>query len=533
MSGDRVPRRPAQGAWAPTFGFPGRSAETSAGTLAQEFLDAIADRAVWATPIRNESGEIVDFELRAASPTAMNTAGLIGLAQPGRLMRQDNPEIGDTEVWECMLRVMESGKAEEIARYEHSESEDGVVRHANYAIRVARIGDGLLISWTRLDEEERLAMRLRHTERLGNLGWVHWGLYSGEIIWSPQLYAIHGRDPDDGPLDLQEYRAIVHPDDLVIFDQAIAMLTETDGPCEFEVRIRVPDGLRLIRACIEARRDIRGRPIEVHGVLQDITHWQRTADQLADVRQRLEEESQLTAELQHIIMPVQNEPFPEADLEVAVRYLPAQMEPLGGDWYQAIHVSDEEVLLAVGDVAGHGLPAASAMAKLRHAITGLAFAQHDPGEILVVLNRLLQRMRPDVIATAVVAHYRSTDRTFTWAHAGHPPILLVRGDTVRPLFHTGMMLGVSQQVTHCCDRVRLEPDDLVVMFTDGLIERPGRDLAEGLDVLCTAIADAVRARPADRLAAVMGVLEPSNPRDDTCMLVARVMPARAPIPATA
>src|SRR5690606_32190957 len=131
-----------------------------------------------------------------------------------------------------------------------------------------------------------------------------------------------------------------------------AMLTETDGPCEFEVRIRVPDGLRLIRACIEARRDIRGRPIEVHGVLQDITHWQRTADQLADVRQRLEEESQLTAELQHIIMPVQNEPFPEADLEVAVRYLPAQMEPLGGDWYQAIHVSDEEVLLAVGDVAG-------------------------------------------------------------------------------------------------------------------------------------------------------------------------------------
>jgi len=179
-------------------------------------------------------------------------------------------------------------------------------------------------------------------------------------------------------------------------------------------------------------------------------------------------------------------------------------------------VSDEEVLLAVGDVAGHGLPAASAMAKLRHAITGLAFAQHDPGEILVVLNRLLQRMRPDVIATAVVAHYRSTDRTFTWAHAGHPPILLVRGDTVRPLFHTGMMLGVSQQVTYCCDRVRLEPDDLVVMFTDGLIERPGRDLAEGLDVLCTAIADAVRARPADRLAAVMGVLEPSNPRDDTC-----------------
>ncbi|MFC0865016.1 PP2C family protein-serine/threonine phosphatase [Sphaerimonospora cavernae] len=374
------------------------------------------------------------------------------------------------------------------------------------------------------DLAKRLETRLAHTERLGNLGWARWGIGDGDADWSDQLYVIHRMDPAGGPLDLEGYRAIVHRDDLPVFDDAMTVLEEEDGPHEFEFRIRVGDASRLIVARAETVRDAAGGLVEVHAVLQDITDWRRTADQLAVVSQRLEEESQLTARLQDIILPVQDEPFTVPGLRVATRYDPAETAPLGGDWFQAIRMDDDEALLAVGDVAGHGLAAASAMAKLRHAITGLAFAHHEPDQILVALNRLLRRMRPDVLATAVVAHYRSTDRVLTWCHAGHPPMLLVRGDEVERLHHPGVLLGVFEDVEYTCASIRLEPDDLLLMFTDGLIERPGRDLFEGLDALSATITQIVRAAPRDRLSTIMGGLVPSNTSDDTCILVARVTP---------
>ncbi|MFF0248164.1 PP2C family protein-serine/threonine phosphatase [Streptosporangium sandarakinum] len=282
---------------------------------------------------------------------------------------------------------------------------------------------------------------------------------------------------------------------------------------------------------------------------------------------RRAEENWLTASLHELIMPASDEPRVLPGMRVAARYQPAVAEAyLGGDWYQAIPLDDGEVLLAVGDVAGHGLPAASAMAKLRHAITGLAFAGHDPAEILGVLNRMLCRLRPDVLATALVARYRPADRTLRWTHAGHPPMLLARSNRVERLLHPGVLLGVSEDATYTCGSVRLHPDDLLVMFTDGLIEKRGGDLYEGLDMLSRAVAGAIGPAPVassplppalpsavaallppvvpalgvaptappftppvprDRLTAVMDAMAPSNEADDTCVLIAQVTGAPA------
>ncbi|GII87993.1 hypothetical protein Ssi03_59830 [Sphaerisporangium siamense] len=493
--------------------------------LVQAVLDGVPAQAAWSVPVRDKDGEIVDFELLAAGPHAKDIHGRVGKQLIGVRVTGSYPSVKDTELWRSYLRVMSTGEPEEVARYQHVETIEGLPHRSTFTVRATRVLGGLLAAWICDDEKDRLVTRLGHTERLANLGWGHWNLATGEVEWSTQLYAILGRDPADGPLDPSGYRAITHPDDLPVIDDALDALGRADAPFEFEVRVHAGGELRLVRAVVEVSRDGAGRPAEVHGLIQDITDWRSTTDQLAAARRLLAEESRLTAELQHIIMPVQDDFLTLPGLRVGVRYDAAAAAPLGGDWYQAIPLDGDEVLLAVGDVAGSGLPAASAMAKLRHAITGLAFAHQRPDEILVALNRLLRRLRPDVLATAVVARFRPQDHTLTFTHAGHPPMLLVRGRTVRRLLHPGVLLGVFDDVEYTPATVRLEPGDLLVMFTDGLIELPGRDLFEGLDELAATIGEVIAARPPDRLAAVMDALVPSNTGDDTCILVAQLTPA--------
>ncbi|WP_326825930.1 PP2C family protein-serine/threonine phosphatase [Streptosporangium sp. NBC_01756] len=496
----------------------------SAATRAM--LDVMPGSASWSVPVRDASGAIVDFRIQAVSPEAEDIHGRRGEELIGLRVRLSYPSVMDTQLWQTHLRVMETGLAERFGHYEHIEVADGVPHRSTYVMRVARFDGGLLVSWERADIGQRLEASLARTEHLGNLGWGSWNLLTGEITWSPQVYRIHGREPADGPLTAEEYTALVHGDDHPVLQRAVEAWAHSTDPHELEVRIEVEGALRHIRISAEAVHDASGRPLEIHGVAQDVTAWRLAADELAGVSRRLDEENRLTAHLQKIIMPAQAEPSTLPGLRVAGRYQPAETAGyLGGDWYQAIALDDGDVLLAVGDVAGTGLAAASAMVKLRHTITGLAFARHDPAEILTVLNRLLCRLRPDVLATALVARYHPADRTLRWTHAGHPPMLLARGSHVERLLHPGVLLGVFEDASYTCGTVRLRPDDLLVMFTDGLIEKRGRDLYEGLDLMSDAVADALRpispASP-DRLSAVMEAMVPINAADDTCVLIAQV-----------
>jgi len=210
---------------------------------------------------------------------------------------------------------------------------------------------------------------------------------------------------------------------------------------------------------------------------------------------------------------------------LAVRYLPAGQEDLvGGDWYHAAALRDGSVLLAIGDVAGHGTQAATTMAQLRYSLRALAVTTTDPAELLGFLNQItcdLDEERPETAATAIVARYEPAPRRLTWAQAGHPPPLLVRGADARPLTTpAGILLGAGRGGYQEAS-LFLEPGDLLLLYSDGLIERRDRSLEEGLATLTAAAAGI--SDPGRVIAAVLSALGSTDPEDDTCVVALRVL----------
>ena len=212
-----------------------------------------------------------------------------------------------------------------------------------------------------------------------------------------------------------------------------------------------------------------------------------------------------------------------------MRYLPAeQASRVGGDWYHAATAGDGTVILAVGDVAGHGLHAATTMATLRHALAALAVTTtSDPAVLLAHLNHLLCRTGPGPItatATAVVARYEPAGRTLTWAQAGHPaPLLASRHGTAELARPAGPLLGALRRATYDTDTRTLEPGEVLVLYTDGLVEHRSHTLQEGLDPVL-ALLDRVTAtdgrQPEQEF---LSRLRRANPDDDTCVLAARLL----------
>jgi serine phosphatase RsbU (regulator of sigma subunit) len=276
------------------------------------------------------------------------------------------------------------------------------------------------------------------------------------------------------------------------------------------------DGLRA------AARRIAGREDHVTSTERRLAEVER---QLAEQRRTLAAEHALAARLQQIILPIPEGPIELPGLKVALRYLPAVQESfVGGDWYHAAELRDGSVLLAVGDVAGHGTQAATAMAQLRHALRALAVTTTDPGVLLGLLNRLtcdLDLEKPELCGTAVIARYRPESRRLTWAQAGHPPPLLSRAGRTAPLDRPpGTMLGVTDDAAYACATVHLAPGDVLLLYTDGLIEHRRRSLDDGLDAIVTAVDQAVAVAPRQPLGSLLDRLRRANPDDDTCILAA-------------
>jgi len=230
----------------------------------------------------------------------------------------------------------------------------------------------------------------------------------------------------------------------------------------------------------------------------------------------------VTLELQRAILPLHDEPFDLPGLRAVARYLPAsRASSVGGDWYITAGLPDGRVLLAIGDVAGHGLAAAAGMARLRGAMAGLSITGAPPEQLVGWLNDLTLHIGPEHTASVLAGYFDPASYMFTWAQAGHPPPVLVRGLSARPLPQPdGVLLGASQ-CRYAAATVRLQPGDLLLMYSDGLLERRDRPLDAGLDLLLTA----VRAigDPAEAVAAVLTALGATAPEDDTCVVALQVL----------
>ena len=231
------------------------------------------------------------------------------------------------------------------------------------------------------------------------------------------------------------------------------------------------------------------------------------------------------AVLQAAVMP--HEPADVAELDWAVSYEPADAEHgLGGDWYDVMGLPKNKTYLAIGDVVGHGLPAVEDMAQLRSAGRALALQGLPPAQLLAELNTFTAHTSHGRFATMAVAVFDPLAGAMSYGLAGHPPALLRRsrdGEVVPLVEADGPVLGPIRDASYTEGRVRLEPGDILVMYTDGLVERRGRDIETGISQAQRLLAgwrsDAALAAGCRQLTETLA-LPPRQ--DDVCVIVVRV-----------
>jgi serine phosphatase RsbU (regulator of sigma subunit) len=298
------------------------------------------------------------------------------------------------------------------------------------------------------------------------------------------------------------------------------------------VRFQFGGSTKYLRILSHVARDAEGEPVKIYALLQDITAREdsRTAiEQLSHQLRRREmtavAEHRLAAQLQNMIQPVPREPFPLAGLEAMVSYLPAESAvQVGGDWYHAQTLPDGQVVLAIGDVAGHGLGAASGMAHIRYGLVAwLTIGIVDPGVLLGHMNRLCEQLR--ITSTSVIAIYDPQAGTLRWARAGHMPPLLARTGDVRPLDPpAGLLLGADPAAVYPVVAVGLAAHDVVLFYTDGLVERRAGRGTDRLDRVRQTLSTVTENPAGDQLQQLRGLLFNASPDDDTCTLAVRVLP---------
>jgi len=242
----------------------------------------------------------------------------------------------------------------------------------------------------------------------------------------------------------------------------------------------------------------------------------------AKLAAELAHERHIAVELQHAILPLHDEPFDLPGLRTVVRYLPASRAGrVGGDWYITAELPGGNVLVAIGDVAGHGLAAAAGMARLRGALAGLAITGSPPERLVGWLNDLVHHVAPEHTASVIAGYFEPASRVLTWAQAGHPPPVLVRGAWSRPLEQpAGILLGAGR-APYAAAELALAADDLLLLYTDGLIERRNYSIDEGLAALAEAVRGA--ADPEQLVAAALAAVGSPEPEDDTCLIALQVL----------
>lgn len=242
-----------------------------------------------------------------------------------------------------------------------------------------------------------------------------------------------------------------------------------------------------------------------------------------DRAQRYEGERVVAETLQRSVLP---ESVPSMEgVRVAARYLPGSTAiDVGGDWFDTLTLRDGRLGFVVGDVVGKGVEAAATMAQLRNGMRALTLDRRSPGETVTKLNLLLASYTDVPFATLAYVTLDPRTRAATVTLAGHPSPLVVSPDGGVGFLDgaRGLPLGADPGASYSEVSTTIEAGATLVLYTDGLVERPDRPIDEGLDLLAEACARAPREPDLFIDAVVEELVGSGSRRDDVALLAIRL-----------
>ncbi|MFJ4811829.1 SpoIIE family protein phosphatase [Streptomyces longwoodensis] len=322
----------------------------------------------------------------------------------------------------------------------------------------------------------------------------------------PQVHPVHGRAATSGPDDARDGRPAAGPD----------LRCAPPG-------LRDPARRRVVIGRAKADRQpvvvvTPGDAITTPEDEQLLTQLTQAGALALEALRSYSEEHALALTLQRSFLPERLPRTARADL--AVRYLPAsERTEIGGDFYEAL-MTPAGLVVAVGDVAGHSLDAAMVMGQVRHALRAYAAEGHPPQTILAQLDHLLTSVEPGATVTLCVILIEADSSTLHIANAGHlPPLIRTPDGTARYSREHGPLLGLglSHPPAH---RITVEPGSLLILVTDGLVERRHEDLEHSLRTLA-ALVEETGADPEEVCGALLDRLLPDG-SDDVALMAVRV-----------
>lgn len=492
-------------------------------------LPAIPVSAALLVPVRDDSGRTVDFTVRAGN----HVRSAQWLEAPdhhvGRRLREVQPGAAAGGLIDALAGVLGSGRAMKARAVDYTEQRSDGLHRTQLLYDAASCGDGVLATWR--PARNRTELLSLDAQYIASMGWGTWDLLSGTTTWSEGLASIFRTDAAR-PLSLAELCDAVLLEDVPGFGKLLSALLDGEEPPGAEVRFSVMGEIRTLHLVGHPVVATDGLVWSVHLIARDLTAQVRSRQQLAASRrqsERLREEAaaerRVATALREALLPTHSVELAQIGLSVAAAYVPAESEAaVGGDWYKCRLLPDGRILLAIGDACGHGLGAVARMAQQRHALAGLAHAPGThAGQLTTWLNELLCGDPAAETATGIIGHI-DVERNFRWACAGHPAPLLLRDGQASALDtgHRGPLFGMLPGYDYATATITLRPRDLLLLYTDGMVERRGEDITSGIDALRTVLTACDGLTAQEALDRIMAVYSPETHEDDTCLVAVRL-----------
>ncbi|MER7622113.1 PP2C family protein-serine/threonine phosphatase [Streptomyces sp. NPDC126503] len=448
--------------------------------------------------------------------------------QVGQRFLEARPGAANSGLLPALADLVTRGGTMEGRVVDYTEQRLGRLHRAPLLYSAALCGEQVLLTWRPVQSQTELLTI--DAQYLASMGWGHWDLLSGKVTWSEGLCRIFHADVRM-PWSLEQLCDALLPDDLTALAEFLTSVLAGEEPAWTRIRFVVLGEVRTLDLLGRPVTGTDGRPWAVNLVARDLTPQIRSRRRLAEteresdrLRRQTQAERRVADALREALLPTHSQALAAVGLTVAASYRPAEADAaVGGDWYKCRLLPDGRVLVAIGDAAGHGLDAVARMSQQRHALAGLAQTGASAGEITTWLNELICSEPTGQTATVIAGHIDDS-HTLHWADAGHPAPLLLRDGRARPL-HTGRrgpLLGALPGYAYETTSTPLRSGDLLLLYTDGMVERRGEDISKGIERLAETMTRAAGSGPQELIDAVLADPDQAGHEDDACMLVIRV-----------